>query len=381
MTKINRRRDNHEGSINKVKGSNRWRVRGWVRQPDGSLIRQAFYGQSKSEAKANHAEAIKRAESGAKTTVKETVAEYLDRWHDNDKTLRPRTIESRLLNIDRMNKYIGAEKLTDLRHHKVRAMYDSLREDLSEHSVRQVHATLMTALTDAEDEGDIIVNPLRKMKNKPNPKMDEVRPITSDQVTKLLSINDKWTPFFAVLIGTGLRKGEALGLTWDNVDLDSDTPTLKVVKTMQHIKGEGKSFGEPKTKQSRREIPLVPPVVQALKTHLLNQNILRLSLGSHWIDNDLVFPNSVGELMDTSVASRNLNRACKTAGISRHVRVHDLRHTFATQLHARGTDSEYIRKLLGHSKVQITIDLYIRTSPESLRGAISPMSDFMVVNQ
>ena len=366
----------YDGTRTKVKGRNLWHGKVRVKGK-----RVSVYAKNRIELKSKIKEVVERGEAGAKITVKETVSQYLKRWYDIDTTLRPKTIESRLLNIDRMNPYIGLDKLTDLRHHKVRAMYDSLRKDLSEHSVRQVHATLMTALTDAEDDGDIIVNPLRKLKKgKPTVEMDAVRPITADEVKRLLAINDEWTPFFTVMIGTGLRKGEALGLTWDNVDIDSDKPKLKVVKTMQHLKGKGKSFGKPKTKQSRREIPLVHSVVQALKTHLLNQNILRLSLGAHWIDNDLVFPNSVGELMDTSVPSRNLNRACKTAGISRHVRVHDLRHTFATQLHARGTDSEYIRKLLGHSTVQITIDLYITTDAESTRDAIKPIEDLTAVN-
>jgi integrase len=113
----------------------------------------------------------------------------------------------------------------------------------------------------------------------PTVKPDEIDPLSSGEVKKLLSVNDQWIPMFTLFVYTGLRRCEALGLTWDNVDLDSDSPTLKVAQTLASTRSNGTMGSIPKSIAGNREVPLSNSVFQVLRTHRTNQNELRLRLG------------------------------------------------------------------------------------------------------
>lgn len=371
MTKVNGRRLNGEGTLYKVDGRDLWQGRVQV---DGRRVK--VYGKTRSEARNKMMEIKRRIKLGATAVNNETVSEYFERWYTSG-NIRQSTIDARLFNIRRMNPHIGTVKLAELKPQQIHSMYKSLRKKLSDRSVKQAHAVLSKALKDAIKEGTIIANPIDRMVEIPKVTLKEINPLTRDEVKRLLSINTRWTPLFTVLVHTGLRKGEALALTWDNVDLDRmvegkqvpvDNPTLKVTKTLQFTT-KGKSLGKPKTDSSRREIPLSSSVVQALLTHRTAQNELRLSLGKGWNDNNIVFPNTVGEFMSKRLPNENLTQACKAAGIDRNVRVHDLRHTCGSLMHQNGVSAKDISTILGHKSIQITLDLYVHTNTETLRQA------------
>jgi integrase len=295
---------------------------------------------------------------------KETVTQYLKRWYPEGRTkngpLHQKSLDSRVVNINRMNPHIGDIILRDLRAIHIRDMYNALRENgLTDASVRQAHSTLNKALNDAKVEGAIPINPMHYLVNKPTVKHPEREPLTIAEVDKLLSVNDRWTPLFTLLVHTGLRRGEALGLSWDKVDLEGEPPSLKVVRALVSTRG-GTKFSEPKTEKSRRAVTLNPSTVTALKVQKLQ---------AHDGPDNLVFPNMTGGSMEPAVVNRALDRTLLKAGINKKVRVHDLRLTCGSLMHQDGADSKEIQEILGHEDIQTTLNIYVKPNLKTLKGA------------
>ena len=156
-------------------------------------------------------------------------------------------------------------------------------------------------------------------------------------------------------------------MLWDNIDLEIGS--LKVTRSLQRVGGVGLIFNEPKTESSRRTIPIGSSVVERLKAHRGSQAENRLRLGGNWKNQGLVFPNGWGSPMEASRAYRALQQALPKAGIDRHIRVHDLRHTAASLMIENGVPPKVVQAILGHSSYTTTMDIYVHTNPEMLRSA------------
>jgi len=231
-------------------------------------------------------------------------------------------------------------------------------------------------MKDAVKEGAIIYNPIDRVLKQPTAVRKEMDTLSSTEVKALLDIDNEWTPLFTLLTGTGLRIGEALGLQWTSVDMKQDV--LSVARSLQYVPKLGFIFGEPKTETSRRIVPLSIEVVSALKTHQVRQALQRLSLGPNWKDQGLVFPNSWGSPMWPSTAQRALDRSLKAAGVDRHIRIHDLRHTCATLMVEKGVNPKDVQDIMGHSTYATTMNIYVHTSPETLRDAVDILGKLIV---
>jgi integrase len=133
---------------------------------------------------------------------------------------------------------------------------------------------------------------------------------------------------YAVALGIGLRRGEALGLAWS--DLDLDVGVLRVRQALYRADGRLQLL-PPKTARSRRTVPLPPICVEALKEHQRHQQQERTLAGHRWQDSALVFTTEIGTPIDPSNLSRWFRELCQRAGL-RRVRLHDLRHTCASLL-------------------------------------------------
>ena len=201
---------------------------------------------------------------------------------------------------------------------------------------------------------------------------DPVQPLDLDDARQLLETarGGRLYALWAVAIGVGLRRGEALGLRWIDVDLDGGT--LRVEQSVQRVDGKLR-FAPPKTARSRRTIPLPSVCVAALRVHRAVQNAERLGAGLAWHDFGLVFTTSIG----TPIEPRNLNRSfdalCARAGI-RRVRVHDLRHTCASLLLAQGVAPRVVMEILGHSQLAVTMNIYSHVLPAVEREAADRMN-------
>jgi integrase len=164
-----------------------------------------------------------------------------------------------------------------------------------------------------------------------------------------------------VLLGTsGMRLGEALGLRWEDVDLDGGR--LFVKRALQRQTGKGLVFVEPKTARSRRTIHLTAIAVQALRQHQDYTGLMRAVARERWRESGHVFTSTVGAGMESGVVNDNLNRLLAKAGLPK-IRVHDLRHTVATILLQGGAHPKLVQDLLGHSTVTLTLDTYSHVTP------------------
>jgi integrase len=176
----------------------------------------------------------------------------------------------------------------------------------------------------------------------------------------------------AVAVGSGCRRGELLALRW--CDLDLDAGTLRVarslervtIKTAKHCRYELR-FKEPKTKQSRRTVTLPPFALVRLRRHRIEQAQRFMVAGVRPDSDTLVFerdrlpwnPNTFGMLFSAIARDAKLPR----------VRLHDLRHSFASLLPAGGADLKTVSTALGHSTISVTADTYAHVSPAMLQGA------------
>lgn len=172
------------------------------------------------------------------------------------------------------------------------------------------------------------------------------------------------------IAATGLRKGEALALRWDRVDLNAGM--LRVAWTIGRVNGR-LAITEPKTARSRRAVPLSPAVVELLRKHRAAQAAEQLRAGHLWQDSGLVFTTELGGPVDPRNLLRTVEAAAKAAGVE-GVGVHTLRHSAAVAWLERGVHIKAVADLLGHSSVAITGDVYGHTSDDTARAAVEGLS-------
>lgn len=173
-----------------------------------------------------------------------------------------------------------------------------------------------------------------------------------------------------LIASTGLRKGEALALAWDRVDLDAGV--LRVAATIGRI-GDRLVISEPKTDRARRNIPLSPAVVALLRRHRANQAAERLRAANQWQNSGLVFTTELGAPVDPRNLLRVIEVAAKSAGVD-GVGVHTLRHSAAVAWFEAGVHIKAVADLLGHSSIAITGDVYGHTSDDTARAAVHGLS-------
>ncbi len=182
---------------------------------------------------------------------------------------------------------------------------------------------------------------------------------------------------FGVALACGLRLGEALGLKWDDVDLET-----RELRVRQQLQRDGKRLllAELKTAKSRRALVLPAVCVDALKRHRTRQLEERLKAGVAWQETGLVFTTfarrggqrRIGTPLDPRNVLRALSAVLKAAGLP-HVRFHDLRHSAASLLIAEGVELVEVSMLLGHSELRVTADLYTHLVKQTASKAAKRM--------
>lgn len=311
---------------------------------------------------------------------KMTTAEYLEQWLDNQKLrLKPTTWASYKTAADRVIARLGARAIQDLTPIEIESFYSGLavkgtRSDrpLKAKTIRNTHTIFRKALSDAERLG--IVNRNAAAAARP-PIAEQIEQTTwsSDELRTFLQFtaDDQLFAAYVLLATTGMRRGEALGLRWR--DLDLDAAQLAVQQTLTTIESRA-IVSTPKTAKSRRTIYLDPDTIGILRAHRKRQIEARLSAGPSWIeDTDLVFVDPIGQLINPDWFTREFNRRVRDSGLQR-IRLHDLRHTFATLALKNGMHPKVVSDRLGHASVGITLDLYSHVTPAIGRDAAGIVS-------
>lgn len=297
---------------------------------------------------------------------RETLGEYLDRWLAESAAPRiaPRTLEGYRASLDKwVRPALGARRLDQLRPLDIQGLYTRIHETASAHAVVHTHRPLSAALRQAVRWRMLPSNPAEGVRLPREPRR-EMCALTAPQAAALqreLSTRRRGLVFVFAL-ATGMRPGEIQALRW--ADLDFEHGAASVRQSLVLLKGGAWEFGEPKTKLSRRTIPLPAQLVTALRRHRAAQAEHRLQLGDAYLDLDLVFASETGGPLDAqNLAQRVLKKALKAAGLPDRFRFYDCRHTCATLLLQAGENPKVVSERLGHSTIAFTLERYGHVLP------------------
>ena len=264
----------------------------------------------------------------------------------------------------------------------VQALLREMRaKGLSERTVTYIHATLRVALADAVELDELPRNPAlvsrrkgRKRGAQDQPKF-KVQPLTVDQTRRLLETarGERLEVLFTLALATALRRGEMLGLRWQDVDLARRQ--LRVVHQLMETRAapgqRSLELVPVKSDGSARIVDLPNLLVEQLQAHRQRQDAERLAAQNLWLYRDLVFCSEFGAGIETTTLYRVYKRVCERAGV--HARLHDLRHTAASLLLAQGVPLWDVSKILGHASYQFTLDTYGHLYAETRRTAADAM--------
>lgn len=343
-------------------------VTGRRRQPSESGFR------TKKEAVAARAKAMARHAQGKYVEHSRlTVQEFLATWiEDQKERLQPSTLHSYRVALRRLNEYLGSHTLQSMTAVQVEACYrDMLDSGLSAKTVRNTHTVLRKAVGDAERLGLVARNVVASAQP-PRARRPQIATWSVDELSSALEHMRGSRLFMPVLLlaTTGMRRGEVLGLRWSDINLDGST--LMIQQSRTAVNG-APVVSDPKTAGSRRSVWLDDLTVAELRAHYEAQQEERRAAGDAWEDDeDWVFRDEIGRPLHPDRFSRAFSLAVDDLAaddIVRKIRLHDLRHSYATHALAAGVHPKVVSDRLGHSGISITLDLYSHVTPALGREA------------
>ena len=358
------RRGNGEGTISRRKDG-RWEGRYYVPTENGPK-RRVIYGKTRAEVSDKLTKALSdRTDGIVYNDENTTIGEYLDVWLKGSVygSVRRSTYDRDTNLVDNHIKpTLGGLKLKTLNSAHVQSFYRGrLDAGLSGSTVHKLHDILRRGLAQAV-KWHLVPRNVADVVKPPRPAPKEMVALSTDETRKLLEAasGDRLEALYILAIHTGMRQGEMLALRWQDVDMEN--AVVSVRRTLTRSGGKV-TFGEPKTKKSRRSIRLTPQGVGGLRSHLERQLRDMEILGDHYRDQGLVFTTGTGAPVNPSnLRQRSFAPLLQRAGLP-HMRFHDLRHTCATLLLSRGVNPKFVQELLGHATVAITLDTYSHVLP------------------
>jgi integrase len=350
-----------------------------VPYPDGR--KKYGYATTKTAAVRKHTALLAARDAGlAAMSDRRLVSDFSVEFLESlNKTVRPGTLRSY---ISLMNTHIlpaiGDVPLTRLAPAHITRMH-SLIMNRGRSPQTAVHAHRLTSqmLGRAQAWGYMHSNPASLVRPPRVPRYD-MKILTPEQVQLLLRTanGERLESLWYVLIGTAMRLGESLALTWGNVDLKARE--VRVEATLDRTHG-GWKLAEPKTERSRRVIGLSKEIVSRLRVHRSRQNTERLRIGGAWNDGDatdFVFTTEIGTpLHGGNVLRRDYRKLLGRAGLSTDLTIHALRHTGITLALAQGVAPADVSALAGHANISTTLDQYGHFLPGAPRRAADAIAD------
>ncbi|MGW3398461.1 tyrosine-type recombinase/integrase [Streptomyces hydrogenans] len=393
-----RTRANGDGTVYQRKDS-RWEAAGYVLAPGNTRKRVRVYGPTRKDALAKLTEKIAASNRGLPVpSAQGSVAAYLTYWLENVALhhLRETTHTRYTACVDRyLVPGLGKKKLARLSAKDVRTWLNQLRTAcqccargidtgrdrprccaagqccrklLSPLTLTYIHSVLKSALEHAVREEEIPRNVARSVRTgTPRPRRFE--PLTADEARQFLTAvrGHRLHALFELALHSGLRKGELLGLRWEDLDLDTGTAAIR--RTLQRTTASGLTTLPTKTRASERRIALPARCVQSLKLHHEQQQRECKAAGTAPQDSGHVFTTAQGGPIDPTNLTRAFTTLLRKAGL-RRIRFHDLRHSTATLLLEQGVELVVIKELLGHAHIGVTATVYAHVRLRLQRDAI-----------
>jgi integrase len=308
---------------------------------------------------------------------KQTVATFLEEWLESR---RPQLKDATIASYeDKVRLYllphIGEMRLQALDAGTIKALYAKLLDSggvggaqLSHRSVAYVHTILNAALKDALAWGRIVRNPAAVVSAPRASASGERRQHpawSANQLRNFLdcarNADDGYYPLWHLVATTGLRRGEALGLRWSDIDLTEGR--LSVVQTLGCVRHEPR-ISTPKTHRSTRPVALDAETVAVLSRRRKQQLEHKMLMGEGWQNSgDLVFTHQDGRLMHPERVSREFKRRQAQYGIDPQLNLHGLRHTWATLAMIAGVPPRVVQERMGHSDISTTLNIYSHVTP------------------
>ncbi|MEU9775459.1 MULTISPECIES: tyrosine-type recombinase/integrase [unclassified Streptomyces] len=392
-------RANGEGTIYQRKDG-RWEAAGYVLAANGRRKRVRVYGTTRKNAADKLAEKIADSNRGLPiATADSTLGDHLTYWlgsvavhqlRENTHTRYAACVRLHLVPS------LGTQKIARLTAKDVRTFLDRLRttcqccaqgldterkaccavgeccqKQLSPSTVTYVHSVLKSALEHAVREDELPRNVARNVKTT-TPRPRRFRPLTAAEARQFLNAAraDRLHALYELALRTGLRKGELLGLHWEDLDLATGTASIR--RSLQRTRTGGLTHLPTKTRASERRIALPTECVHSLKEHRERHDKERETAGPDWRDSGLVFTTPTGGPLDPANLTRRFRSLLDRAGL-RRIRFHDLRHSTATLLLEQGVDLVVIKELLGHAHIGVTAGVYAHVRLRLQRQAIDAL--------
>lgn len=282
---------------------------------------------------------------------------------------------------------IGGMLLTDVKPMHCKMVLNKMEEKYAGSTIRQAYITMGTMLKSALMNDFLPKHPMNGVRyTKPVRAVDDIKYLTVEEQQMFLDTAKRSHNYlqFALILETGLRTGELIGLTWDAIDWEKRTLTINKTLEYRHKQGHWRA-GPPKTKQSYRTIPLTNRAYEILEQvsygrHTRKESVTllqqleyidrRTGEKEHLVMHDLVFVNwRTGEPAKNSSYDTHLYKLCDEAGVKRFC-MHALRHTYATRAIERGMQPKVLQKLLGHASIKTTMDRYVHVTDDSLSKGV-----------
>jgi integrase len=334
---------------------------------------------SKKDAEKRLSEMLHQIDTGSfmrpgKTTVKD----FLERWlEDYSRNLSPCSSERyRQIVRTHLVPNLGNIPLAQLKPEHLQNLYTSMQNSgLSANTARYAHSVIHVALKTALKWGLIAKNPADAVTT-PRIHRHEMQTWDEGEIGQFLEAA-KTTPYYAVFytaLFTGMRQSELLGLKWSDVDLIGSQ--ISVGRGLHHLADGSFVMTEPKSEKSRRNIALTPSNALLLKQHQEKQRLDRGMIGKRWSNEDLVFSTLEGRALIPEVVTQAWRRLAARAGL-KVIRFHDARHTHASLWLKLGIHPKIVQERLGHSSIQMTLDIYSHVAPGLQEAAALRFDDML----
>ena len=312
-----------------------------------------------------------------------TMKELLEEWLKYSKDIwSPKTYIANAHWCEIINKSIGHIKLQDINVKILEDFYKELRENTtySDKTIQHFYTIITTSLKKAIIWGYIVNNP-NSFIEKPKVRKKEIQCYSPEEVEKLLECikNEclKYQAMIYLAIDSGARRGEIVGLTWNDIDFKKQT--LNINKSVQYTKELGIFEKTTKTQTSDRIIYLSNKTIEILKAYQKEQLENKLKLGSKWANSKRIFTTIVGGDMHPDTPSQILEKIIKKYNLKR-ISFHGLRHTSISLQISSGIQAQIISKRAGHSSVSTTHSIYSHFFDNEFKEVASAMNNILSVN-